>query len=406
MADVQELPETQRTALLLREIDALSYDQIAEAMETTIPSVKSLLVRARVGLAEAAEARRLTCEEVREELGLVAEGLTRLSPPVRRHLRECDRCSAFRKSLKDTNKALALMLPIGPLLMLKKLLLAQPARPRAPAAPPPRASRRPPRAPPPAGRDLRRRQRDRLEGRRHRGGRRDRHRRRRRGRPRHERRPRPRSRRRSSPSGPGCGRESRPRPEARACRSAGARKGRGHREARRAGPRPRRRPRRPPDARPDPRAGARHPNPGAAPRPRPRPTRARRSMSTTSSFRRPRRRRTPVPPPSPSSHRTRSRRSSRSRRSRRRSPRRPRRSRPHRPRPRRPRAPASPPSSRAAASADAVAELGLRLGRQQQHALGAVGAEDRAPRSAPGRSDAAGSSRHRARAGRRSASRG
>lgn len=125
MADVQDLPETQKTALLLREIDALSYDQIAEAMDTTVPSVKSLLVRARVGLAEAAEARRLTCEEVREELGEVAEGLKRLSPPVRRHLRDCERCSAFRKSLKDTNKALALMLPIGPLLLLKKLVLAQ-----------------------------------------------------------------------------------------------------------------------------------------------------------------------------------------------------------------------------------------------------------------------------------------
>ena len=125
MADVQELPETQRTALLLREIDALSYEQIAEAMDTTIPSVKSLLVRARVSLAEAAEARKLTCEEVREELGEVAEGLARLSPPVRRHLRDCDRCSAFRKSLRDNNKALALMLPIGPILLLKKLALAQ-----------------------------------------------------------------------------------------------------------------------------------------------------------------------------------------------------------------------------------------------------------------------------------------
>src|SRR3954470_18129507 len=84
VADVQELAETQRTALLLREIDALSYEQIAEAMETTVPSVKSLLVRARVSLAEAAEARKLTCDEVREELGEVAEGLmTRTSPPVR-----------------------------------------------------------------------------------------------------------------------------------------------------------------------------------------------------------------------------------------------------------------------------------------------------------------------------------
>ncbi len=38
LADVQDLAETQRTALLLREIDALSYDQIAEVMETTVPS--------------------------------------------------------------------------------------------------------------------------------------------------------------------------------------------------------------------------------------------------------------------------------------------------------------------------------------------------------------------------------
>jgi RNA polymerase sigma factor (sigma-70 family) len=124
IADVQDLPETQRTALLLREIDALSYDQIAEAMETTVPSVKSLLVRARVSLAEAAEARLLSCEEVRNELGEVAEGLTRTSAPVRRHLRTCERCATFRKQLKETNKALAALFPVGPLLLLKKTLLA------------------------------------------------------------------------------------------------------------------------------------------------------------------------------------------------------------------------------------------------------------------------------------------
>ncbi len=125
MGDVQALPESQRTALLLREIDALSYDQIAEAMETTVPSVKSLLVRARVGLAEAAEARRLSCDEVRAELGEVAEGITRLSSPARRHVKECDRCKAFQAHLKENNKALALLLPIGPLLLAKKFLLAQ-----------------------------------------------------------------------------------------------------------------------------------------------------------------------------------------------------------------------------------------------------------------------------------------
>jgi RNA polymerase sigma factor (sigma-70 family) len=123
VADVQELPETQRTALLLREIDALSYDQIAEAMDTTVPSVKSLLVRARVALAEAAEGRMLTCEEVRLELGQVAEGIAKSSAPVRRHLKTCERCRSFKGELRKTSRALAAVYPIGPLLAIKKLWL-------------------------------------------------------------------------------------------------------------------------------------------------------------------------------------------------------------------------------------------------------------------------------------------
>lgn len=124
MSDVRELPESQRTALLLREIDALSYEQIAEAMETTVPSVKSLLVRARGGLAEAAEARLISCEEARQEMTEAAEGLTKVSAPVRRHTRDCERCTGYRAALKQNNKALALLLPIGPILLIKKLIIA------------------------------------------------------------------------------------------------------------------------------------------------------------------------------------------------------------------------------------------------------------------------------------------
>jgi RNA polymerase sigma factor (sigma-70 family) len=125
IGDVQELPETQRTALLLREIDALSYEQIASAMETTVPSVKSLLVRARISLAEAAEARNLSCDEVRLELGEVAEGLAKLGAPARRHMRGCERCRDFRKHLKANNHALAAIFPVGPLLLFKKLVLTK-----------------------------------------------------------------------------------------------------------------------------------------------------------------------------------------------------------------------------------------------------------------------------------------
>jgi RNA polymerase sigma factor (sigma-70 family) len=125
VGDIHQLPETQRTALVLREMDALSYEQIAEAMDTTVSSVKSLLVRARVSLAEAAEARTLTCEEVRDELGQVAEGLlVRMTPPVRRHLKACTRCKDFQTQLKKNNKALAALFPVGLVAAVRQLVVA------------------------------------------------------------------------------------------------------------------------------------------------------------------------------------------------------------------------------------------------------------------------------------------
>jgi RNA polymerase sigma factor (sigma-70 family) len=125
LEDIHKLPETQRTALLLREIDVLSYDQIADAMETTVPSVKSLLVRARMSLAEAAEARQLTCNDVRRELAEIAEGLKKSSPPIRRHLRDCEQCGSYRTQLRKTSTAMAIAFPLGPVLLLKKLLVAK-----------------------------------------------------------------------------------------------------------------------------------------------------------------------------------------------------------------------------------------------------------------------------------------
>src|SRR6476661_6068321 len=125
LTDVSKLPETQRSALLLREMDALSYEEIAAAMETTVPSVKSLLVRARISLAEASQARLLTCGEVRVELSEAAEGLRKVSAPVRRHVRECEECADFRSQVRSNQKALAALFPIGPLVALKGLILSK-----------------------------------------------------------------------------------------------------------------------------------------------------------------------------------------------------------------------------------------------------------------------------------------
>lgn len=120
--DVKRLPETQRTALMLREMGDLSYDQIAETMDTSIPSVKSLLVRARVSLAEAAESRRLSCDEVRLEIGAVAEGLQKMSSPARRHIGDCERCRSFKKEMATTNRKLAMLAPVGVFAAFKALV--------------------------------------------------------------------------------------------------------------------------------------------------------------------------------------------------------------------------------------------------------------------------------------------
>jgi RNA polymerase sigma factor (sigma-70 family) len=121
VGDIQHLPESQRTALLLREVEGLSYEQIAGVMDTTIPGIKSLLVRARIGLAEASEARKLTCDEIRVALAEEAEGIGSLTQPMRRHVKSCERCGRFRKHLRSNDRALAALAPFAPLLLLKQL---------------------------------------------------------------------------------------------------------------------------------------------------------------------------------------------------------------------------------------------------------------------------------------------
>ncbi|MBM3667668.1 MAG: sigma-70 family RNA polymerase sigma factor, partial [Actinobacteria bacterium] len=125
LADVSHLPETQRSALLLREIEAMSYEEIAQAMDTTVPGVKSLLVRARIALAESTQARQLTCDEVRVQLAEAAEGLAKLDGPARRHIKACEPCADFRSQLRKDSKVLAALFPAGPLIALKGVIVAK-----------------------------------------------------------------------------------------------------------------------------------------------------------------------------------------------------------------------------------------------------------------------------------------
>jgi RNA polymerase sigma factor (sigma-70 family) len=124
VGDINALPDSQRSALVLRELEALSYEQIADVMDKTIPSVKSLLVRARGSLAEAAQARALPCDDVELELQQLASGRRGTTPAARRHLRNCERCRRLQADLGKPNGRAAL-LPLGLLAVAKGVALRQ-----------------------------------------------------------------------------------------------------------------------------------------------------------------------------------------------------------------------------------------------------------------------------------------
>jgi RNA polymerase sigma factor (sigma-70 family) len=122
--DVRALPAQQRSALLMRELEGLSYGELAAALGTTVPAVKSLLVRARVGLAATAEARDADCADIRADLALAHGRGVRATGRAWRHVRECDGCREFRQELRSIERRFAALAPVaitGPLALLAKL---------------------------------------------------------------------------------------------------------------------------------------------------------------------------------------------------------------------------------------------------------------------------------------------
>ncbi len=105
--DVGRLPEQQRSALLMREIDGMSYADLASTLDVTVPAVKSLLVRARVGLVEASQARDAACEDIRADLlGSYDRGV-KASAHARKHLRHCSGCREYRVALRGVRRSFA-----------------------------------------------------------------------------------------------------------------------------------------------------------------------------------------------------------------------------------------------------------------------------------------------------------
>ena len=121
--DVRRLPDQQRSALLMREMDGLSYAELSEALGVSLQAVKSLLVRARIGLVEAIEARDTACAEIRTDLAETFDRGVRASGRTRKHLRDCSGCTDYRNQLRGVRAGLTALAPgPGPLAAALKLL--------------------------------------------------------------------------------------------------------------------------------------------------------------------------------------------------------------------------------------------------------------------------------------------
>jgi RNA polymerase sigma-70 factor (ECF subfamily) len=103
----------QRAALVMRELEGRSYQEIAEILDVSVSAVETLIFRARRALREQLE-DGITCHEAEFAISKQLDGrLTRKERgTLRAHLRECEECAGFARSQRAQRgslKSLALI---------------------------------------------------------------------------------------------------------------------------------------------------------------------------------------------------------------------------------------------------------------------------------------------------------
>jgi RNA polymerase sigma factor (sigma-70 family) len=120
--DLGRLPDDQRAALVLSEMDALSHEQVGQVLGVPKDKVKALVFQARESLIASRTARETDCAEIREQLATLHGGALRRAN-LRRHLRECEGCREFRAEVDRQRHQLRLLLPVVPTIALKEAVL-------------------------------------------------------------------------------------------------------------------------------------------------------------------------------------------------------------------------------------------------------------------------------------------
>jgi RNA polymerase sigma factor (sigma-70 family) len=123
LADMAELPEEQRGALVLSELGDLSHADIAQVLGCEAAKVKSLVFQARSALIESRRARETPCDEIRQQLATLRGGALRRGT-LRRHVKACPGCSEYRDDVRRQRAMMAAVLPVIPSVGLRDGALA------------------------------------------------------------------------------------------------------------------------------------------------------------------------------------------------------------------------------------------------------------------------------------------
>lgn len=120
LSDLGELSESQRSALVLREMSGLGHEEIASALGTTAARSKSLISEARQTLADRALGREMPCADLRSAVAERGNRALR-GRQVHAHAQSCPRCSEFVEQRKR-ERALAAFVPLLPATQAQTIL--------------------------------------------------------------------------------------------------------------------------------------------------------------------------------------------------------------------------------------------------------------------------------------------
>jgi RNA polymerase sigma factor (sigma-70 family) len=111
VADLGLLTARQRSAIVMRELSGLSFDEIGAALEVSPEGAKQAVYEGRCALQEIREGRLLDCVEVRTKISANDRRMLR-GRRVRAHLKACEGCREFADEIAHRRDRFAALAPL------------------------------------------------------------------------------------------------------------------------------------------------------------------------------------------------------------------------------------------------------------------------------------------------------